>query len=116
MSRNRKNLRNAFYRQRFYSLMIKKKQGMATLKELIELDDIVNRDPVLRKKVLHQFYDYGTLPTNDKQKPDTKDKKRHSQRQHFWPRLKKFFGELLQYKNFTIIINSIRSYRMHTHL
>ena len=36
----------------FYELVLRKKQGSATLKELDELDELVNRVPAIREKLL----------------------------------------------------------------
>ncbi|MDR3695121.1 hypothetical protein [Mucilaginibacter sp.] len=41
--------------QRFYELRLKQKNGKASLKELTELDDLVNNDPLIRESILRQI-------------------------------------------------------------
>jgi hypothetical protein len=46
--------RRTFLQDRFDILIKRQKTGMATFSELTELDDIVNRDPELREKVIRE--------------------------------------------------------------
>ena len=46
--------RRTFLQDRFDILIKKQKNGDATFNELTELDDIVNRDPELREKVIRE--------------------------------------------------------------
>jgi hypothetical protein len=52
---NRKQLkRRTFLQDRFEILMRRQKTGEATFSELTELDEIVNRDPEIRDKIIRE--------------------------------------------------------------
>jgi len=58
MSYFRKKLERRTYSQdRYYILIKRQKAGVATLSELTELDEIVNRVPDIREKVLRENFD-----------------------------------------------------------
>jgi hypothetical protein len=54
MSHRKPPERRTFLQDRFDILIKKQKNGDATFNELTELDDIVNRDPELREKVIRE--------------------------------------------------------------
>ena len=55
MTTHRKKLeRRTFLQDRFEILIKRQKKGVATFNELTELDDIVNRDPEIREKVIRE--------------------------------------------------------------
>ncbi len=95
----RKKLERRTYSQdRYYILIKKQKAGKATFNELTELDEIVNRVPDIREKVIRESFfidntpDISTPPTN----PGGNDKlyKQPLQRQTFWNRIKSFIARI----------------------
>jgi hypothetical protein len=54
MNNHKKPERRTFLQDRFDILIKRQKTGEATFNELTELDDIVNRDPEIREKVIRE--------------------------------------------------------------
>jgi len=54
MARRKQLERRTFIQDRFDILIKRQKSGKATFNELTELDEIVNRDPELREKVIRE--------------------------------------------------------------
>ena len=54
MAHRKQPERRTFIQDRFDILIKRQKSGKATFNELTELDDIVNRDPELREKVIRE--------------------------------------------------------------
>ena len=52
---NRFIIRRTFSQERFEILWKKRKKGQATLRDLTEMDEIVNRDPSVRQFVLEEM-------------------------------------------------------------
>ncbi|MDB5129427.1 hypothetical protein [Mucilaginibacter sp.] len=52
---NRFIIRRTFSQERFEILWKKRKNGQATLRDLTEMDEIVNRDPSVRQFVLEEM-------------------------------------------------------------
>lgn len=48
--------RRTFSQDRYYILIKRQKSGEATMRDLDELDEIVNRDPDIREKVLRENF------------------------------------------------------------
>ncbi|MFB9844193.1 hypothetical protein [Mucilaginibacter ginsenosidivorans] len=66
MSYFRKKLeRRTFSQDRYYILIKRQKAGTATLSELTELDEIVNRVPDIREKVLRENFEEFADNPND---------------------------------------------------
>lgn len=66
MSYFRKTLeRRTFSQDRYYILIKRQKAGTATLSELTELDEIVNRVPDIREKVLRENFEEFTDAPRD---------------------------------------------------
>jgi hypothetical protein len=95
----RKKLERRTYSQdRYYILIKKQKAGKATFNELTELDEIVNRVPDIREKVIRESFfidntqDINTPPTN----PGGNDKlyKQPLQRQTLWNGIKSFITRI----------------------
>jgi hypothetical protein len=64
MSYFRKKIeRRTFSQDRYYILIKRQKAGVATLSELTELDEIVNRVPDIREQVLREnFEEFAEMP------------------------------------------------------
>jgi len=54
MNSKKQPKRRTFLQDRFDVLIKRQKSGKATFSELTELDDIVNRDPEIREKVIRE--------------------------------------------------------------
>ena len=67
---NRFIIRRTFSQERFEILIKKQKNGRATLRDLVELDEIVNRDPGIRRYVLEDMENMDT-PADGNQQNDT---------------------------------------------
>ena len=68
MAQRKQLERRTFLQDRFEILIKRQKSGEATFNELTELDEIVNRDPEIREKVIRESMlmqdvnDAGDLP------------------------------------------------------
>ena len=99
MSYFRKKLeRRTFSQDRYYILIKRQRSGKATFNELTELDEIVNRVPDIREKVIIESFftenindidEMPTLPGND-------GKLRAISPHHhgFWGRIKSFLNRV----------------------
>lgn len=54
MNQRKKLERRTFLQDRFEILIKRQKSGEATFTELTELDEIVNRDPVIRDRIIRE--------------------------------------------------------------
>ena len=99
MSYFRKKLeRRTFSQDRYYILIKRQKSGKATFNELTELDEIVNRVPDIREKVIIESFftedinDTGELPNlpgNDG------NLQAHSLQPHgFWGKIRSFINRV----------------------
>ncbi len=92
----RKKLERRTYSQdRYYILIKRQKAGKATFNELTELDEIVNRVPDIREKVIRESFMIGDLPDKDippdTNRPGDDDLNKPSNHGHtFWNRVKSF--------------------------
>ena len=97
MSFLRKKLeRRTFSQDRYYILIKRQKSGKATFNELTELDEIVNRVPDIREKVIIESFftentdDSGELPDN----PANSERRTiiPAHHQGWWMKIKSFFN------------------------
>ena len=70
MNRNRPLIRRTFLQERFEILISRQKRGIATFAELTELDDIVNRNGIIREQVLEEMHNAGPGDTIQDKSPD----------------------------------------------
>ena len=90
--------RRTFSQDRYYILIKRQKAGKATFNELTELDEIVNRVPDIREKVIiENFYaeeegEQGTKPGN----PPVTIKHDHPKRKSLVDALRSFFHRFFQ--------------------
>ncbi len=102
MTHRKQPERRTFIQDRFDILIKRQKNGKATFNELTELDEIVNRDPELREKVIREsmlmqdINDPGDAPTAPNQSLDVKPVT--PARQNMLTRLKAFLDRLLMAK------------------
>lgn len=97
MFHNRKPLeRRTYSEDRYYALIKRQKSGKATFKELTELDEIVNRVPDIREKVIMENFmaddagDTGT-PSNEQQgSPYSSPQIHHT----LWDKLREIFSRV----------------------
>ena len=59
MAHRKQPERRTFLQDRFEILIRRQESGKATFNELTELDEIVNRDPALRERVIREEYTDG---------------------------------------------------------
>jgi hypothetical protein len=99
MSYFRKKLeRRTFSQDRYYILIKRQRSGKATFNELTELDEIVNRVPDIREKVIIESFftenidNTGGLPNS----PGNDEKlQAHSLKHHgFWGKIKSFINRV----------------------
>ena len=89
--------RRTFSQDRYYTLIKRQRSGEASLHDLEELDEIVNRVPDIREKViLENFYseedEQGTTPGN----PPAPVKPETLKRKSLLDAVKSFFHRLVQ--------------------
>jgi len=86
--------RRTFSQDRYYILIKRQKSGEATMRDLIELDEIVNRDPDIREKVLREnFKEFNIdeeLGSGDSSNP-LEIQKSSSIHKSLWKRIGAFF-------------------------
>jgi competence protein ComGF len=99
MARDKQITANDFYRQRFYNLMIKKRRGTATFKELTELDAILNHDPVIKEKILDVVCEFEISQTKNTKEINQAVKEQNRQKPDLWQRIKQPIADLLLAKN-----------------
>ncbi|NCD70246.1 hypothetical protein [Mucilaginibacter agri] len=58
-------IRRTMSQERFEVLWKKRMEGECTLRELAEMDEIINRDPMVRQFVLKEMEDAELPPRND---------------------------------------------------
>jgi len=99
MSYLRKKLeRRTFSQDRYYILIKRQRAGKATFNELTELDEIVNRVPDIREKVIiENFYtgeenEQNTMPGN----PPVSSKPEPPRRKSLVDALRSFFHRFLE--------------------
>jgi hypothetical protein len=85
--------RRTFSQDRYYILIKRQKSGEATMRDLIELDEIVNRDPDIREKVLREnFAEFNAEePGADNLTSGPESQKPSGIRVAVWKRLGNFF-------------------------
>ncbi|MGZ3767652.1 MAG: hypothetical protein ACXVA2_23510 [Mucilaginibacter sp.] len=91
----RKKLERRTYSQdRYYILIKRQKSGKATFNELTELDEIVNRVPDIREKVIRESFMIEDVQDTDMPPNDTENSSSLLQqsRNHptFWHRIRSF--------------------------
>jgi hypothetical protein len=89
---NRYIIRRTISQERFEVLWDKRRNGQATLRDLTEMDEIINRDPSVRQFVLHEMESDSTTTDNTGQQ-DMLQQPVHLP-QSFMGRLKKLFNKL----------------------
>jgi hypothetical protein len=86
--------RRTFSQDRYYILIKKQKAGTAKLDELVELDEIVNRVPDIREKVIMENFmtdDPENLNTpNDNHKNNDEITIQQAQKRNLWNRIGTF--------------------------
>jgi hypothetical protein len=97
MSYFRKKLeRRTFSQDRYYILIKRQKSGKATFNELTELDEIVNRVPDIREKVIiESFFTENINDTGDLPNPPPSNEPhsiRHTHPNGWWMKIKSFFN------------------------
>jgi len=98
MTQRKQPERRTFIQDRFDILIKRQKSGKATFNELTELDDIVNRDPELREKVIREsilmqdINESGDTPVTPGKSPDLRSVL--PARQNMLARIKAFFDRL----------------------
>jgi hypothetical protein len=97
MSYFRKKLeRRTFSQDRYYILIKRQRSGKATFNELTELDEIVNRVPDIREKVIiESFFTEDADESGESSNPT--DENLHGitmQRPGFWGRIKAFVNRI----------------------
>jgi len=103
MAHSRKILeRRTYSEDRYYALIKRQKAGTASFKELVELDEIVNRVPNLREKVLREnfeeFADDNNEPGNDVLTPEQQVINQTS----LWEKLKNFVARIFVEQFYTV--------------
>ena len=90
----RKKLERRTYSQdRYYILIKRQKSGKATFNELTELDEIVNRVPDIREKVIMEsFFMDDTEDLNSPTNKPGQEDNLHTQHRNLWARIISFFG------------------------
>jgi hypothetical protein len=86
--------RRTYSQDRYYILIKRQKSGKATFNELTELDEIVNRVPDIREKVIMESFfmdDTEDLnePTNNPEHNDNRYTQ-HQQHRNLWNRIASF--------------------------
>ena len=105
----RKQLERRTYSQdRYYILIKRQRSGKATFNELTELDEIVNRVPDIREKVILENFMAG----DEDESPNDPNKGENlyiqkTQKHNLWNRIGSFFGRV-----FTSHITIIKSGRL----
>ncbi|BAU56301.1 hypothetical protein [Mucilaginibacter gotjawali] len=114
MSSKKQPERRTFLQDRFDILIKRQKSGKATFSELTELDEIVNRDPELREKVIRESmltegYDDFEEPMNHPQneEPVLQQVKRRSLLSHIKSLITRIFNsQIITVKTGNVILRS----------
>ena len=107
MTLHRKPLERRTYSQdRYYALIKRQKAGKATFKELTELDEIVNRVPDIREKVIRESFMVDE-PDEGTNNPGEKNDRYIQQANHhnLWHRIKTFLARTFTTQFFSIKTN-----------
>jgi hypothetical protein len=114
MSHSKPPERRTFLQDRFEILIKRQQSGAATFNELTELDDMVNRDPELREKVIREsIFMEGTddfAEPFDKHSNEDNLVVGHTKSKNLFTRMKEFLARIFVAK-ITIVKNSRISYR-----
>src|SRR5256885_984441 len=97
MSYFRKKLERRTYSQdRYYILIKRQKEGVATFNELSELDEIVNRVPDIREKVILENFVVDTNESDSQSDDRLNDQSNILSVPHksIWARIRSFFRQL----------------------
>jgi hypothetical protein len=110
MALHRKPLERRTYSQdRYYALIKRQKSGKATFKELTELDEIVNRVPDIREKVIRESFMIDDPDLNEPTDPPENNFIKHTQRRSLWSRIKTFITRAFTTQIFAVKTgNSLR--------
>ena len=101
MSFLRKKLERRTYSQdRYYTLIKRQRAGEATFRDLIELDEIVNRVPDIREKVLREnFEEFANTDDSLPGPPTGNESPTNPVKRGLWYRVKSFIKQLLAFSN-----------------
>src|ERR1700739_2798254 len=88
--------RRTFSQDRYYILIKRQKEGKATFNELIELDEIVNRVPDIREKVIIENFYAGDKNGQNASPPQVNIMPQPHRRKNLLESLKSFFHRILQ--------------------
>jgi hypothetical protein len=97
MKNERPLIRRTFLQERFEVLIKKQLTGDATFKDLIELDEIINRDPKLREIILEEMNEAKHPPQNHGPQ-DIIENTPAAKPQSIIERIKSFFSRLFTIK------------------
>jgi len=90
--------RRTFSQDRYYILIKRQRSGKATFNELTELDEIVNRVPDIREKVIiESFFTGDTGETGESPNLPGNDENPHSLTMHrpsFWSKIRSFVNRV----------------------
>jgi len=114
MNHRKKPERRTFLQDRFDILIKRQKNGVATFNELTELDEIVNRDPEIRERVIRESLlmesgDDFQQPLNNQETGDEASLLPPA-RQSFINRIKTFISRIFISKISTVKIRVTISY------
>jgi len=93
MKNERPLIRRTFLQERFEVLIKKQLTGDATFKDLIELDEIINRDPKLREIILEEMSEVKH-PPQDQHPPNVVQNTPVVKHKSITDRIKDFFSRL----------------------
>ncbi|HVS91283.1 MAG TPA: hypothetical protein VHE59_04575 [Mucilaginibacter sp.] len=89
--------RRTYSQDRYYILIKRQKEGSATLNDLTELDEIINRLPDIREKVIRENFYSDTDETGEVPDDPTIDKSiqdRPAMHQNFWQKIRTLWDRL----------------------
>ena len=91
MAHSRKIIeRRTYSEDRYYILIKRQKAGTATFKELIELDEIVNRVPGLREKVIRENFEEFAGDNDEPENDVLNQEPQVSYQTSLWEKIKTF--------------------------
>ena len=95
MAHSRKILeRRTYSEDRYYTLIKKQKDGTATFKQLIELDEIVNRVPDIREKVLRENFEEFAGDNDESENDVLKQEPQVNYQTNLWEKIKTFVARI----------------------
>jgi hypothetical protein len=93
MKNQRPLIRRTLSQERFEVLIKKQLNGTASFRDLIELDEIVNRDPTIRENILEEMHEIKH-PPQDNDPRDIINNIPQAKPQTLIDRIKEFFSRL----------------------